>query len=219
MIEFIKGCKITNSDNLKEEYKISGNWIKANVNASKILKLMYEFAEMQQDDEPLFLFLEIPSKKENQKNIEEFDKERKYKIKDGFYYEIYYLDGISKNFFKELLDKSGEILLNDGMSSFGLGNFTTNDEIGKYKYNQVKLLSNNIEKYEELFRKNNIKRNDNTTLSVNLINPDNPGICNIYKDKNGKDIYKLVENLKKYKTFYKYSIINEVTGEEIIIKE
>lgn len=56
-------------------------------------------------------------------------------IWNGFYYDIYYLDGISKKFFKELLDKSGEILLNDGMSSFGLGNFTTNDEIGKYKYN------------------------------------------------------------------------------------
>lgn len=219
MIEFIKGCKIPNSDNLKEEYKISGNWIKANVNASKILKLMYEFAEMQEDDEPLFLFLEIPRNKENQKDIEEFYKKRKYKIKNGFYYDIYYLDGISKKFFKELLDKSGEILLNDGMSSFGLGNFTTNDEIGKYKYNQVKLLSNNTEKYEELFRKNNIKRNDNTTLSVNLINPNNPGICNIYKDKDGKDIYKIVENLKKYKTFYKYSMINYKTGEEIIMKK
>lgn len=219
MIEFIKGCKIPNSENLKEEYKISGNWIKANVNASKILKLMYEFTEMQKDDEPLFLFLEIPSNKENQKNIEEIDNKRKYKIKNGFYYDIYYLDGISKKFFKELLNKSGEILLNDGMSSFGLGNFTTNDEIGKYKYNQVKLLSNNTEKYEELFRKNNIKRNDNTTLSVNLINPNNPGICNIYKDKDGKDIYKIVENLKKYKTFYKYSMINYKTGEEIIMKK
>lgn len=219
MIEFIKGCKIPNLENLKEEYKISGNWIKSNVNASKILKLMYEFAEMQEDDEPLFLFLEIPSNKENQKDIEEFYKKRKYKIKNGFYYDIYYLDGISKKFFKELLNKSGEILLNDGMSSFGLGNFTTNDEIGKYKYNQVKLLSNNTEKYEELFRKNNIKRNDNTTLSVNLINPNNPGICNIYKDKDGKDIYKIVENLKKYKTFYKYSMINYKTGEEIIMKK
>lgn len=140
-------------------------------------------------------------------------------IWNGFYYDIYYLDGISKKFFKELLDKSGEILLNDGMSSFGLGNFTTNDEIGKYKYNQVKLLSNNTEKYEELFRKNNIKRNDNVVLSVNLINLNNPGICNIYKDKDGKDIYKIVENLKKYKTFYKYSMINYKTGEEIIMKK
>lgn len=105
------------------------------------------------------------------------------------------------------------------MSSFGLGNFTTNDEIGKYKYNQVKLLSNNTEKYEELFRKNNIKRNDNVVLSVNLINPNNPGICNICKDKDGKDIYKIVENLKKYKTFYKYSMINYKIGEEIIMKK
>ncbi len=219
MIEFIKGCKIPNSENLKEEYKISGNWIKANVNASKILKLMYEFTEMQEDDEPLFLFLEIPSNKENQKDIEEFYKKRKYKIKNGFYYDIYYLDGISKKFFKELLNKSGEILLNDGMSSFGLGNFTTNDEIGKYKYNQVKLLSDSIEKYEELFRKNNIERNDNVVLSVNLISPNNPGICNIYKDRSGKDIYKIVEKLKEYKTFYKYSMINYKTGEEIIMKK
>lgn len=59
------------------------------------------------------------------------------------------------------------------MSSFGFGNFKTNDEIGKYKYNQVKLLSDSTEKYEELFRKNNIKKNDNATLSVKLINPNN----------------------------------------------
>lgn len=105
------------------------------------------------------------------------------------------------------------------MSSFGLGNFKTNDEIGKYKYNQVKLLSDSIEKYEELFRKNNIERNDNVVLSVNLISPNNPGICNIYKDRSGKDIYKIVEKLKKYKTFYKYSMINVKTGEEIIMKK
>ena len=52
-----------------------------------------------------------------------------------------------------------------------------------------------------------------------MINPNNPGICNIYKDKDGKDIYKIVENLKKYKTFYKYSMINYKTGEEIIMKK
>lgn len=61
---------------------------------------MYEFTEMQQDNEPLFLFLEIPSNKEIQKNIEELDKKRKYKIKNGFYYDIYYLDEISKNSLK-----------------------------------------------------------------------------------------------------------------------
>lgn len=61
---------------------------------------MYEFTEMQQDNEPLFLFLEIPSNKEIQKNIEELDKKRKYKINNGFYYDIYYLDGISKNSLK-----------------------------------------------------------------------------------------------------------------------
>lgn len=82
---------------------------------------MYEFTEMQQDSEPLFLFLEIPSNKENQKNIE---------------------------------------------------------------------------------------RNDNVVLSVNLISPNNLGICNIYKDRSGKNIYKIVEKLKKYKIFYKYSMIN-----------
>lgn len=54
---------------------------------------------------------------------------------------------------------------------------------------------------------------------MNLINLNNPGICNIYKDKDGKDIYKIVENLKKYKTFYKYSMINYKTGEEIIMKK
>lgn len=94
MIEFIKEWKIPNSDNLKEEY------ISEVHKASKILKLMYEFTEMQQDNEPLFLFLEIPSNKEIQKNIEELDKKRKYKIKNGFYYDIYYLDGISKNSLK-----------------------------------------------------------------------------------------------------------------------
>lgn len=69
------------------------------IKASKILKLMYEFTEMQQDNEPLFLFLEIPSNKRNSKISKNLIKKENIKLKMVSIM-IYYLDGISKKFFK-----------------------------------------------------------------------------------------------------------------------
>ena len=61
----IKGAKINNADILNEEYMISDNWIIANINADKILKVINEFVDMQKD--PLFLIIEVPANIDNEK--------------------------------------------------------------------------------------------------------------------------------------------------------
>lgn len=118
---------------------------------------------------------------------------------------------------KKILSMMGEVLLNDGLSSFGMGNFTTGDEIGKYKYNEVKILTENTKKYEKLLKNNEIKRNDEVVLARYLTSKDNPGVCTRYKDSKGRDVYKIVDALKEVEGFYKYSMRNNVTQDEVII--
>ena len=88
----IKGARINNADILNEEYMISDNWIIANINADRILKVINEFVDMQKD--PLFLIIEVPTNIDNEK------------IKDNGIYQIhkdvYYLDNISISYAKEL---------------------------------------------------------------------------------------------------------------------
>ena len=61
----IKGAIINNADILNEEYMISDNWIIANINADKILKVINEFVDMQK--KPLFLIIEVPTNIDNEK--------------------------------------------------------------------------------------------------------------------------------------------------------
>lgn len=162
------------------------------------------------------MFFEIPCTKTEE---DELKKTRpKEMTSDGFYYNVYYLDNISKSFIKEILSMMGEVLLNDGLSSFWVGNFTTGDEIGKYKYNEVKILTENTKKYEKLLKNNEIKRNDEVVLARYLTSKDNPGVCTRYKDSEGRDVYKIVDALKEVEGFYKYRMRNNVTQDEVIIE-
>ena len=47
--------------------------------------------------------------------------------------DVYYLDGIPQPVANKILDIGNDILINDGMVIFGIGNHNTGDEIGKYK--------------------------------------------------------------------------------------
>lgn len=55
-------------------------------------------------------------------------------------------------------------------------------------------------------------------LARYLTSEDNPGVCTRYKDSEGRDVYKIVDVLKEVEGFYKYSMRNYVTQDEVIIE-
>lgn len=201
MIELIKGAEVNGAEKLDEGYKVYDGVIVASVTASKIRKVIDNFIETNQK-EPLFLFVEAPSNLKDEHIIKEKKEERE--TLDKAHNDVYYLDGLDSTQIKEILDDYGTILINDGMSYFGVGLNTKKEEIGKYKYNCMTLYSyeGKIDKYRNIFEKESIFENDNLITASDIINENNPGECIKYI-LNDKDIYYVIDKLKK-QGMYKY---------------
>lgn len=184
----IKGARINNADILNEEYMISDNWIIANINADKILKVINEFVDMQK--EPLFLIIEVPTNIDNEK------------IKDNGIYQIhkdvYYLDNISISYAKELLRAFGNLFINDGMVQIGIGNHSTGAEIITDKYNVVLVYNgrDDVEKYIDLLNMNKIKQVETLITARDYFTESNPEECNCITE-DGKTVYDIIDILIK----------------------
>lgn len=204
MINFIKGCNIKNSSNLSEEYTIEENAIRANVNAEKILKLIKEFVKKQDKKSSLFLFIEVPCSL-NDETIKKEATDTEPGIMEESHNDVYYLDGIPQPVANKILDIGNDILINDGMVIFGIGNHNTGDEIGKYKYNEVFLyFKDDIKDYESIFINNKLEKNIDLISPWDLINENNPGESNKYTNENGMDIYDLIKTFEEsFEEFYK----------------
>ena len=193
MLKMIKGAIINDADKLNEEYEIEKNTIMANINEDKILKIINEFVDMQTDK--LFLIIEVPTNLDNE-------------IKDGnsikqFHKDVYYLDGMSKEFVKELLKIFGNLFVNDGMAQIGVGNHITESEIMTNKYNVITILCGNedISKYKKLMNDNSVKLVKKLITAWDYFNESNPGESNSIAE-DGKDVYDAVEVLKKEAGLY-----------------
>ena len=126
-------------------------------------------------------------------------------ILEGAHKDVYYMDYIPKKVIKEVIEPVKEILINDGFTCFGVGNIETGDEIGKYKYNTMMLhYSNDLQKYENIFIDNGIVKNQEMIMAEDIINKNNPGECEIYTGKDGRNIYDIVDAFKEtFEEFYK----------------
>lgn len=87
------------------------------------------------EDEKLFFILELPTPKTAE------PKDENGNI-DAFHKDIYYLDDCTSAMIRDVLDIVGKILLDDGISQFGVGSHITNDEMMICKYNIVNLYRN-----------------------------------------------------------------------------
>lgn len=134
MLTMRKGFSIPFADKLSEGYKTDGKLFTANVSAQKTLPLLEDFIKLH-ENERLFFILELPTPqtaepKDENGNIITFHKD------------IYYLDDCTSAMIRDVLDIVGKILLDDGISQFGVGSHITNDEMMICKYNIVNLYRN-----------------------------------------------------------------------------
>ena len=188
MLKMIKGAKINCADKLNEEYVLEEDYLTANINADKILKIINDFVDLQTN--PLFLIIEVPTSL-NDEIVNE-------NIMENTHKDVYYLDGMSNEFVKELLKTFGNLFINDGMAQIGVGNHITNAEIMSKKYNVITIFNGKDDKskYEELMLNNEIKKVDSLTTAWSFFSKENPGFCNTIEE-DGKNIYDAVEALKE----------------------
>lgn len=182
------GSKVSLSDSLYEGYKISGNYITANVGIDKIEAVMQHFIVMH--DEPLFFILELPA---NQKD----ETEVASGIVEILHKDVYYIDGCSQEEALTIMLRVGCLLFNDGLSSFGYGCHESGDEIMFTKYNVLTIYSREIEKYDDFFDVHEVEKTDNLTTAWDTLSGDHPGVSEIY-EVDGKTVYDIPEQFKEW---------------------
>ena len=108
---------------------------------------------------------------------------------------MYYWDGITPDAALSLLDEHGELLIQDGMSSFGFGVRSFSAEIQKWKYNLVTLFAREPERYRDFFPGLGIPEREELTTAWDTFSPSTPGDC-IAIRVGGRSVFDLAEELK-----------------------
>ena len=146
------GCYVPFAERLREEYKINGDQMTANIGTDKIESLMQHSIAVH--DEPLFFILELPTQAENEQEI-------RPGVVEKLHVDVYYLDGCSQAAALTLLKQTGPLLIKDGLSTFGFGGLESGDEILFSKYNIVTIFGQNLQSYAEFFAAHQIRENPN----------------------------------------------------------
>ena len=165
---------------------------------------MEQFVKIEKGNK-FCLFIEIPANIADE-NIIGMNEEGFYQL-ESKHMDVYYLDDITDEYIIYLLDKFGDILINDGLSHFGVLS-QSGREIGKYKYNVIKAYTrDDLLPLINVFNSLDIPETDNLITAWDYFSQDNPGESERY-EKDGKSIYDVVEILKEV-GMYKYEQYEE----------
>lgn len=176
MLNLGKGYKIYEPEKLSEAYEVSNEVsIMANVGVEKVVDVFQHFIAMY--DEPLFFILELPVTCDREALIAPGVVEETHK-------DVYYIDGCTQEECLVLLEKYGELLVNDGMNRFGFGCHESGDEIMLDKYNVVTIYSRILSKYNDFFEAHEINRVSQLVTAWDTFSDDTPGQAERY-DYNG----------------------------------
>ena len=218
MLELKECCKVPFPEKLFEEYEIKDTFIRANVNASKVLEMMKRFIHMH--NEPLFFILEFPSK------VEDGMTEEKMIYCAGDARDVYFVDGMNAERATQIVDALGNFLVKDGLNLFGIGGHESHEEILFGQYNVMTIYTKNAEAYSDFMHSFGIKKTDSLVTAWNTFDPENPGECERYVSKEtGKTIYDIPEAYKEYGMYlyetrraYEENAEKEITLDELLGK-
>ena len=188
MLKMKKGCTVPFPEKLSEGYEVQENSIVANVGIDKIEKIIHNFIVMH--DEPLFFILEIPTNLNNEEITENGNINTLHK-------DVYYIDGCSKDEALTILNRARDILINDGISSFGFGGHESGDEIMFGKYNVMTIFSHNIAVFGPFLEEHGISRSDDLITAWNTFSPEHPGNSVRY-ELNGTTVFDIPEMFKEW---------------------
>ena len=218
MLEMKKCCKVPFPEKLFEGYEVRENAIYANVNASKAVEMMKHFIQLHK--EPLFFILELPCKDEDGVTVE------KTITNANDDYDVYFIDGLDCEQAQKYIDALGDLLVKDGMNTFGIGGHESHEEILFGKYNVMTIYTKNAELYFGFLDRFGIQKTDDLITAWDTFDPEHFGECKRYVSKEtGKNIYDIPEMYKEcgmylYETRKKHDkdAEKEITFDELIGK-
>lgn len=187
MFQTAPGVTIPFPDKIQEQFQVyEGKSIYANISFEKLKPILTEFYHNL--PEPLFFVLQLPL------SIHE---ERKLKDSNTFHQEVCYLDGQTKSQIDDIIEKYGQILLEDGMSQFAVASHVNNEEIFIQKYKLTAFYSSSPRRFIPFLQRYGLTETDNLITVWNTFSQETPGECRRVSI-NGFDVYDVAEQLKKH---------------------
>lgn len=186
MFQTAPGVTIPFPDKIQEQFQVyEGNSIYANISFEKLRPILTEFYHSL--PEPLFFVLQLPLF---------IHEERKLKDSNTFHQEVCYLDGQTKSQIDDIIEKYGQILLEDGMSQFAVASHVNNEEIFIQKYKLTAFYSSSPRRFIPFLQRYGLTETDNLITVWNTFSQETPGECRRVSI-NGFDVYNVAEQLKK----------------------
>lgn len=186
MFQTAPGVTIPFPDKIQEQFQVyEGKSIYANISFEKLKPILTEFYHNL--PEPLFFVLQLPL------SIHE---ERKLKDSNTFHQEVCYLDGQTKSQIDDIMEKYGQILLEDGMSQFAVASHVNNEEMFIQKYKLTAFYSSFPRRFIPFLKRYGLTETDNLITVWNTFSQETPGECRRVSI-NGFDVYDVAEQLKK----------------------
>ena len=186
MFQTAPGVTIPFPDKIQEQFQVyEGKSIYANISFEKLKPILTEFYHSL--PEPLFFVLQLPLI---------MHEERKMVDSNTFHQEVCYLDGQTKSQIDDIIEKYGQILLEDGMSQFAVASHVNNEEIFIQKYKLTAFYSSSPRRFIPFLQRYGLTETDNLITVWNTFSQETPGECRRVSI-NGFDVYDVAEQLKK----------------------
>lgn len=182
------GYKANGAELIKESYAIEGDMILINLDADHYKDVMLELCLKL--PEPVFFVFEIPCNELKEKELRKSNS-------DSFHKEVCYIDGLYNDTIKTFFESFGDVLINDGLSSFGFSSHNYEIEIMKDGYNCLRVYAKNKNNFINILNENNIPIVENIVLVSDILSSNNPGYCERFTDEDGKTIFDLADFLTK----------------------
>ena len=180
--------KVKGAELIKECFAIEGDSIFINADADNYQKIFKALALLI--PEPCFFILEVPCDELKEQEL------RKTNY-DPFHKDIYYLDGIGHQVVESFLTDLDDILINDGLSTFGFSALEDQIEIMKGKYNLITVYAKNKDPFIEKLNELGVEQVKKIITVSDILSESNPGYSEKFEGKNGRNIYSLLKMLKE----------------------
>lgn len=187
-----RGCTVPDLNVICEQYQATEFGYIANVGVDKIEAVILQFIMMQ--SVPLFFILELPTKQTDEAALRKDEYSH-------FHKDVYYIDGLKPLRALEILKRFGELLINDGLCSFGFGVKDFSSEIMLGKYNVVTLYAKFPDSYNEFFDRFGIARVKQLTTAWDTFSQERYGESFMI-EVNGQNVYDILPELQKMGLYF-----------------
>jgi hypothetical protein len=190
------GVSVSNLDGVIEGFSVQPtnqgySVITINVSADKLQNIYLGLCALVAT--PAFAIVEIPTNQADEIKLRE-------KPTDPFHNDVYYLDGISFDVYKQMFLAYSQLFIDDGGVTFGFGSHTGRDEVFVGRYKLVRIYADSPDKYLQYLKLQKYPRREPLRTVFDNFSPQSPGSTKAIT-VNGKTVYDLIEILKQ-KGFY-----------------